>query len=181
MTEVQINGFKRHKTIIKILSFLEYKTAKSLKFLQLLLQRAQSPWFTLKVKWATEVLWNANQRLILFSVSFIPNSKNRPRQKPSPLFPLIISYGYFKINWNIKEYLKTKHCYVLLNITGISKSKQKDRKNSKINFSLFISICAKLQNQQCLNPGSGLSMAVYIWIQNLRYLHITINKIETTM
>lgn len=28
MTEVQINGFKRHKTIIKILSFLEYKTAK---------------------------------------------------------------------------------------------------------------------------------------------------------
>lgn len=43
MTEVQINGFKRHKSIIKILSFLEYKTAKSLKFLQLLLQRAQSP------------------------------------------------------------------------------------------------------------------------------------------
>lgn len=40
MTEVQIDGFKRHKTIIKILSFLENKTAKSLKFLQLLLQRA---------------------------------------------------------------------------------------------------------------------------------------------
>lgn len=99
MTEVQINGFKRHKTIIKILSFLEYKTAKSLKFLQLLLQRAQSPWFTLKVKWATEVLWNANQRLILFSVSFIPNSKNRPRQKPSRVLQNKLKYrGMLKLN-----------------------------------------------------------------------------------
>lgn len=62
ITEVQINGFKRHKTIIKILSSLEYKTAKSLKFLQPLLQRTESPCFMLKVKWATEGLWNANQR-----------------------------------------------------------------------------------------------------------------------
>lgn len=179
MTEVQINGFKRHKSIIKILSFLEYKTAKKSQIFTTAFAKSIITLIYVKSKMS---YWGSVKcKSKIFSVSFIPNSKNRPRQKHSPLFPLIISYGYFKINWNIKEYLKTKHCYVLLNITGISKSKQKDRKNSKIHFSLFISICAKLQNQQCLNPGSGLSMAVYIWIQNLRYLHITINKIETTM
>lgn len=48
------------------------------------------------------------------SVSFVHNSKNKLRQNSSPLFLLIISY--FKINWNIAEYLKTKHRFVLVSI-----------------------------------------------------------------
>lgn len=123
MTEVQINGFKRHKTIIKILSFLEYKTAKSLKFLQLLLQRAQSPWFTLKVKWATEGLWNANQRLVLFSVSFIPNSKIRPMQA------------------------KTQSSFSINNFIQVLQNKLKYRGILKLNIVMFCSTLPVYQNQ----------------------------------
>lgn len=64
------------------------------------------------------------------SVSFVHNSKNKLRQNSSPLFLLIISY--FKINWNIAEYLKTKHRFVLVSIR--SNSKQMGCEDSKINF-----------------------------------------------
>lgn len=104
MTEVQINGFKRHKTIIKILSFLEYKTAKKSQIFTTAFAKSIITLIYVKSKMS---YWGSVKcKSKIFSVSFIPNTKNRPRQNASPLFPLIISYRVLQNKLKYRGILK---------------------------------------------------------------------------